>query len=36
VRRMTFPLFLGVLFGALSFAACLAWLFARGEDSGHH
>ena len=33
---MTFPLFLGVLFGILSFAAALAWFFARGESSGHH
>jgi hypothetical protein len=33
---MTFPLFLGVLFGILSTAATLAWLFARGEGSGHH
>jgi hypothetical protein len=31
---MTFPLFLCVLFGLMSLAAGLAWLFARGED--HH
>ena len=32
---MTFPLFLSVLFGAMSTAAFLSWFFSRG-DSHHH
>jgi hypothetical protein len=32
---MTFPLFLSVLFGAMSVAALLGWVFSRG-DSHHH
>lgn len=33
---MSFPLFLGLLFGALSLAAVIAWIFARGESGAHH
>jgi hypothetical protein len=32
---MTFPLFLGILFGAMATTATLTWLFSRG-DSHHH
>jgi hypothetical protein len=32
---MTFPLFLGVLFGALATVSVITWLSSRG-DSSHH
>jgi len=32
---MTFPMFLGILFGAMATTATLTWLFSRG-DSHHH
>ena len=32
---MTFPLFLGVLFGAVATSAFLSWFFSRGEDAHH-
>ena len=35
LRAMTFPLFLGILFGAMATVATLTYLFSRG-DSGHH
>jgi len=31
---MSFPLFLGILFGAISLAALLGFLFSRGD--AHH
>ena len=31
---MTFPLFLGILFGAIATAALLGYVFSRGES--HH
>jgi hypothetical protein len=33
---MTFPMFLGLLFGVLSLAAVIAWIFARSEGGEHH
>jgi hypothetical protein len=32
---MTFPLFLGILFGALTTVSVLTYVFSRG-DSAHH
>lgn len=32
---MTFPLFLSVLFGAMSFASIITWLASRGGGSSH-
>lgn len=31
---MSFPVFLGILFGAISTAAFLGWFFSRGD--AHH
>jgi hypothetical protein len=32
---MSFPVFLGVLFGAIATAATLGYLFSRGEEEHH-
>jgi hypothetical protein len=32
---MTFPLFLGILAGAITVTVTLTWLFSRGEDAHH-
>ena len=36
LRAMTFPLFLGILFGAMATVVTLTWLFSRGDSSHHH
>ena len=33
---MTFPLFLAVLFGAMTFTSLVTWFFSRGSDDAHH
>jgi len=32
---MSFPMFLGILFGAIAFAAFCGWFFSRGGDAHH-
>jgi hypothetical protein len=35
VARMPFPMFLGILFGAIATAALLGYLFSRGGNAHH-
>ena len=32
---MSFPMFVGILFGAISTAALLGFLFSRGDEAHH-
>jgi hypothetical protein len=32
---MTFPLFLAMLFGAITVTSLVTWVFSRGDDHAH-